>query len=295
MILVTGGTGYIGRRIVARLAEAGETVRVAARGVAPPHLPAAVQFVQADVASGQGLAEAVQGADTVIHLVAIIRERGEQRFDRVNRLGTENVVKAAVAAGVKRFIHQSALGAAPDPAFPYLASKWLGEQAVINSGLDYTIFRPSVVFGEGDKFITTLANLVRASLAVVPIVGAGRTRFQPIWVEDLVTCFMAVLKDGAYSRRILEVGGPEHLTYQEIVDTVKRELGARRLYIHLPLWLMRPVVAVMQAVLPRPPVTTAQLAMLAKDNITDLNSVPAQFGFAPRRLAEGIGYIHRQR
>ncbi|HKZ50438.1 MAG TPA: complex I NDUFA9 subunit family protein [Dehalococcoidia bacterium] len=292
MILITGGTGFIGRHLATRLKEAGEEVRVTARGVRRADLPPGIQFVTSNAATGEGLAEAMAGVDKVVHLVAIIREVGTQRFDTVNRQGAENVAQAAQAAGVKHFVHQSALGADPDPTYPYLASKWMGEQAVIRSGLPYTILRPSIIFGPDDEFINTLAKLVRWNL-VVPIPGRGNTGFQPLWVEDLVRCIMAVLKDDAYTGRTVELGGPEHLTYKEIVGIVKETMGLRRPYVHIPIGVMRPIVFLMERALPRPPVTTRQLDMLAKDNITDLDSVQKSFGFAPKKLREGIGYVRR--
>jgi len=293
MILVTGGTGYIGRRLVARLAEGGEKVRVLARGRRQAPLPDTVEVVKGDVSSGEGLAEAMAGIERIVHLVAIIREVRHQTFDGVIRQGTENVANAARAAGIKKFVYQSAIGARDDPFYRYHKAKWDAEQAVSNSGLNYTILRPSLVFGEGDEFFTTLAGLVRWN-PVVPIAGDGKTRFQPIWVEDDVTCLAHCLKDGVHDREVLEIGGPEHLTYEEMVDLVMATLGTQRLKAHVPLFLMRPIVAVMEFALPKPPVTREQLKMLAIDNITALDAVERQFGFKPQPLAEGLDYLKRR-
>lgn len=290
MILVTGGTGYIGRRVAARLAEQGEKVRVVARGLRQAPLPDTVEVVPGNVRTGDGLAEAMGGVEKVAHLVGIIREVGEQTFDGVIRGGTENVVNAARQAGIKKFLHMSALGARDDPAFPYLKAKWDAERIVIRSGLNYTILRPSVVFGEGDEFINALAGLVRRN-PVVPIAGDGRTLFQPIWLEDVVTCIVTCLLEGQHDGKIVEIGGPEHLSYEQMVDIVTAALERRRRKAHIPLFLMRPLVRVMERVLSRPPVTGEQLKMLRLNNITAIDSVERQFGFAPKRLAEGIDYI----
>ncbi len=292
MILVTGGTGFIGRRLVARLAEGGQPVRVLARGLRKTQLPQGVEMVQGNLATGQSLEEAMAGVQRVVHLVAIIRETRGQTFAGVIRQGTQNVVAAARAAGVRKFVHQSAIGARDDPFFRYHKAKWDAEQAVISSGLKHTILRPSLVFGPGDEFFTTLAGLVRWN-PVVPIAGDGRTRFQPIWVEDVVTCLVECLKDGVHDNEIVEIGGPEHLTYEEMIDIVKRVLGKRRLKAHIPLSLMRPMVSLMELVLPRPPVTREQLKMLAIDNITEVDALERRFGFRPQRLADGLGYLKR--
>jgi len=290
MILVIGGTGFIGRHLVARLVESGEKVRVASRGSRRAALPDGVEQAQADVVTGEGLAEAMAGVEKVAHLVAIIIERGSQRFDAVIRGGTEGVVREAETAGVKKLVYVSAIGAAPDPKFPYWHAKWEAEQTVAGSSLNYTILRPSLVFGPEDDFFNRLADMVRRS-PLVPIAGAGKTRFQPIGVDDLVTCVAACLGEGTHDRQTVEVGGPEQLTYNELIDVISAALGKRRPRVHVPLWLMRPGARVLQSVLSNPPVTTDQLAMLSKDNVAELDAVPRQFGFTPGRLADGLGHL----
>ena len=207
MILVTGGSGFIGRRVVARLADGGNGVRVLARGQRPAELPNRVETVNADVLSGEGLSEAMSGIEKVIHTVAIIRESGGQTFEGVIRRGTERVVAAAKLAGVRKLVYISAIGAQDTLTYPYLHAKWWGERAVASSGIKYTILRPSIVFGEGDEFINALAGLVRYN-PIVPVAGNGKARFQPIWVEDLVTCLVACLDEEAHDGETLEEGGP---------------------------------------------------------------------------------------
>ncbi len=288
MILVTGGSGFIGRRLVARLAEGGRAVRVLARGRRQDGLPAGVETAAGNVVSGEGLAEAMTGAERVVHLVAIIREGRGQTFDGVIRGGTERVVEAARAAGARKLVYVSAIAARDDPTYLYLVAKWRAEQALINSGLNYTILRPSIIFGEGDEFINALAGLARRPL--VPIAGDGRSKFQPLWVEDLASCIVACLDDGAHDREIVEVGGPEQFTYEELIDAVMLEMGVSRRKAHVPLALVK-LLARLMGVLPRPPVTVEQLKMLALDNVTEPAAVQKAFGFQPRRLADGIGYV----
>ena len=292
MILVTGGSGFIGRRVVSRLTEGGNSVRVLARGQRRADRPSGVEVVREDVVSAEGLSEAMSKVEKVVHLVAIIRESGSQTFEAVIRQGTERLVEAAKVAGVKKFVYVSAIGAQDDPYYPYLHAKWGAERAVALSGLKYTILRPSIIFGEGDEFINALAGLVRYN-PVVPVAGDGKTKFQPLWVEDLVTCIVACLDEEAHGGQTLEVGGPEHLTYEEMLDIVKEALGKSRVKAHVPLSVMRPLAQMMEWVLPKPPVTRDQLKMLALDNITETDSMMRSFGVQPRSLADSLDYIKR--
>ena len=292
MILVTGGSGFIGRRVVSRLAGGGSSLRVFARGQRRVDLPEGVEMVRGNVVSGEGLPEALAAAEKLVHLVGIIRQTGDQTFESVIWRGTERVVETAKAAGVKKFVYVSAIGAQDNPTYQYLYAKWQAERAVKLSGLKYTILRPSIVFGEGDEFINALAGPVRYS-PIVPVAGDGKARFQPIWVEDLVTCIVACLDEDAHAGQTLEIGGPEQLTYDELLDIVKEALGRSRIKAHVPLAVMRPLAQVMEWVLPKPPVTREQLKMLALDNIAETDSVMRQFGVQPRRLADSLDYIKR--
>ncbi len=292
MILVTGGSGFIGRRVVSRLAEGGSSLRVLARGQRQADLPERVEVARGDVVSGEGLPDAMASVEKVVHLVAIIRESGGQTFEANIWRGTEKVVEAAKAAEVKKLVYVSAIGAQDNPTYLYLHAKWQAERAVKLSGLPYTILRPSIVFGEGDEFINALAGLVRYN-PVVPVAGDGKARFQPIWVEDLVTCIVACLDEDAHAGQTLEIGGPEQLTYDELLDVVKEALGRSRIKVHVPLAVMRPLAQVMEWVLPKPPVTGEQLKMLALDNIAETDSVRRHFGIQPRRLADSLDYIKR--
>jgi NADH dehydrogenase len=227
------------------------------------------------------------GANKVVHLVAVITEKGGQRFDAVIRGGTANVVAEAEAAGVKKLVYVSAIGAAPDPRYPYWHAKWQAEQAVAGSGLNWTILRSSLVFGPEDDFFNRLNRLIRR-MPVAPVAGDGKTRFQPIWVEDVATCVLACLNERVHDRETVEIGGPEYYTYNEIIDLIRRQIGTRKPKVHVPLWLMRPAARVLQAALSSPPVTTDQLAMLAKDNATALDAVVKAFDFTPASFRDAL-------
>jgi len=288
-VAITGGTGFVGTHTTRALTAAGHEVVVIARGTKRRPQRANVTFVRADLTDSPALADTFKGCDAVVHLVAIVRERGSQTFQRVNFEVSERVATAAHAAGVAHLVHQSALGADPDPRYPYLQSKWLGEEAARGSGVPYTVLRPSVLFGPGDGFFTVLAKLIKLN-PVIPVAGDGRAMFQPLFVEDVARCIVLALERGP-DHRVHEVGGPEHLSYDDIVLTIKRGLGLHRFLAHVPVRMMLPLAFVMDTLLPNPPVTPGQLRLLEKNNITRLDSVPRSFGFDPQRFADNVDYL----
>ena len=288
-IAITGGTGFVGLHTTRALVAAGHEVRLVARGQRRnPRLPG-TELVRADVTGGDGLVDALRGCDAVLHLVAIIRERGGQTFDRVNRQGAENLARAAREAGVGHIVHLSALGADPDPRYPYLLTKWLGEQAIVGSGVAYDVLRPSLMFGTGDGFFTQLVKLVRWN-PVVPIPGDGRAMFQPFAVTDLARIVVQCVEDGP-RRRVVEVGGPDWLTLEQIVDIVKQVMGTRRRNVHVPVPAILPAAFLFDLLMSKPLVTPAQLKMLAKSNTTHPDSVRSNFGFEPQSFADSAHYL----
>ena len=292
MILVTGATGFIGRRVVAALASAGHPVRALvhtpSRAAVLSHLDA--ETAVGDVLDSGSLSRACEGVDTVVHLVAAIRESGRLTFQRVNFEGTRNLLQAASEARVKRVIYASTIGASSDPAIPYMNSRWMAEQETVNSDIPCTIMRFSVIFGEGDEFFNVLAAQVKL-FPLVPVVGSGKTRFQPIAADDVARCIVDACQKEDTVGRTLEVGGPTYITYDGMLDLVAETLGARIAKVHVPLPLVRPVVAIMQALVPRPPVTTEQLKMLRLDNVADLDSVEKSFGFLPQPMRGNLDYL----
>ena len=290
--LVTGATGFVGRQVVRALCSRGMEVRCLVHTPGRERVLAGqpVDVHYGNVGDPAALKAAFYDVDIVVHLVAVIRESGNTTFEAVNQRGTANVVAAAVEAGAEHFIQLSAIGAADNPSYPYLYTKWRGEQEVIASGLPYTILRPSLQFGEGDEFINTLAGLVRAS-PIVPVAGSGKATFQPIAVDEVARCVAEAAGAQELKGKIVEIGGPDHLSYNDMIDIIAQTFQMRRVRLHIPLPLMRPVVKLMEAVLPRPPATTVQLQMLAVPNVAGLNTVEDVFGFKPRPLRGNIEYI----
>lgn len=283
IVAVVGATGFVGRHLVADLVERGHGVIAVSRdGRRLPEWGEAVQPRAADV-TGHDLEAAVIGADSVVHLAAIPRETRGRSFDAVNARGTRNAVAAAESAGIRRFVHLSVLGVTDDPELRYLSSKWAGEQAVRGSSLDWVILRPSLLFGIGDGFFSLVRMTLRWwSPGIIAIPGAGNTRFQPLAVDDLVLGIGKSLTDPEHSRVIHELGGPDHVSYVQIVDEVMRATGMRRLKVPVPIPLISALTAVTDRLLPIFPVSHDQVGSLGRPNATDRDAFERAFGVRPR-------------
>ena len=283
MIFITGGTGFVGRHLIARLLSLGEQARILARGSAD--IPGA-ELVQGDLTDPSSFAGYLKGCHAVIHLVGIIRESGRNTFRRIHVLGTQNVVEACKEAGVTRLLHMSALGARPDAASRYHRSKWKAEEIVRGSGLEATIFRPSVIFGAGNAFIPQIRDLLRRP--VTPVIGNGMSLSQPIWVEDVVSCFVDALGKPETIGRFYQLGGPETYGFEQLIDFVAEADGVEKQKIHLPPILVRPVAAVMSRLSQKFPLTPGQLTMLLEDNICDIAQMQETFGLSPAFLRDHL-------
>jgi uncharacterized protein YbjT (DUF2867 family) len=269
MILITGGTGFIGPKIVHKLRAEGREVRCLVRDRAKARQLESwgCELVEGDVTDRSSLASAVAGCDTVIHLVAIISGRPRD-FERVMEQATRDLVDVSKAAGARRFILMSALGAteATRDLVPYYHAKWEMERAVRESRLEHVIFRPSFVFGADGGALQQFTRIARLS-PVTPIVGSGRQRLQPIWVEDVAAYFAASIDKTQAANRTFEIGGPDIVTWNELWRRLKRSRGIRRPSVHIPTGLLRPQAVLLER-LPNPPLTRDQLTMLeAGDNV----------------------------
>ena len=294
MILVTGATGFIGPKVVHALRAEGRNVRCLVRDsrrarARRGRLEAwGCELVQGDMTDAASLRQAVEGCDTVVHLVAIIAGKPAD-FERVMNQGTRDLVAGAKEAGARRFVLMSALGTSEETKdlVPYYRAKWAMEQAVGQSGLEHVIFRPSFVFGKDGGVLPLFVRLVRL-LPVTPIVGPGTERLQPIWVEDVAAYFARALDLAAAANRTFELGGPEAVTWNELYARIRKVLGRRRPTVHVPLALMR-AQAVLLERLPRPPVTRDQLTMLAAgDNVVTNAEAVETFGLPLVPLDEQI-------
>lgn len=294
-VLLIGGTGYVGDVMRNRMRNAGYTVRLLTRSGSnnSRYENEGFQTAGGDITDTNSLVRALNGADMVINLVAVIKEKGDATFERMNYQGSVNVADAAKQTGVTRIIQMSANGADNLPDYPYFFTKWRAENYIKDLGLEWTIFRPSIIFGPGDKvhFVSQLADVVKMA-PVIPVIGDGRSMFQMIHLSDVSDCFIKALDDPATIGQTYEIAGPDQMTYEQILDEITRTLGKRKPKVHVPVGLMKVAVTVMNP-LPviEPPVTIEQLKMLSLANTTDHNAAPDLTGHELTPFWGNIGYI----
>jgi uncharacterized protein YbjT (DUF2867 family) len=300
-VTVFGGSGFVGRYLVRRLAQAGVRVRVAVRDpeaaafLKPMGSVGQVAPIPSNIRNRDSVRRAVEAAEAVVNCVGILYERGRQRFDGVHLRGAALVAEAAREAGAKRLIQVSALGAAADSPARYGRSKFAGEQAARQAFAGASVVRPSVVFGPEDQFFNRFAALARISPAL-PLIGGGGTRFQPVYVGDVAEAMMRMLADPATAGETYELGGPRIYTLKQIFELVLAETGRRRLLLPLPIGLAR-VQAMFLQFLPEPPLTPDQVALLGVDNVVAAEAKGFDaLGITPT-AAEAVvgGYLRRFR
>ncbi len=274
-VLVTGGTGFVGRHLCEELHERGHDVTALSRSPDDGVLPDGVETVVGDVTAYDSIEAAFEGQDAVVQLVALSPlfepKGGNDRHFEVHLGGTENCVQAAEAHGVDRFLQMSALGADPEGSTAYIRSKGQAEATVRTSDLDWTIVRPSVVFGEGGEFVSftkRLKGMFAPKLPIYPLPGGGKTRFQPIWVGDLVPVLADTLDDEAHTGETYELGGPEVLTLRRITNMVYDAEGTSVSIVSIPMPLAGVGLKTM-GVVPGFPMGGDQYRSLQFDNTLD--------------------------
>jgi len=303
-ILVTGANGFVGSHLIPALVDSGHRVLALVRddvdgalvlGRLTAAQRPAVEIRNGDVTRPDTLPAAVAGADAILHLAAIPRDwDGGASLRLVNVEGTRNILRAATESGIRRFVHLGAMGVVDDPTLHYASSKAQAMALVRESGLDWTILKPSLLYGPRDGFFNILAGLVRMSPGIVPLTGTGRARFQPLAIEDLARATVQVFADPATTCREYELGGPRYWTYREMMQETLRGMGARRLLFPMPVALIRLVAGMAEAVRLPFPVATDQLRQLRLDNTGELDSVRTAFGFEPRPMEGGLGHLRRK-
>jgi NADH dehydrogenase len=287
LITLYGGSGFVGRHVVRALAKTGARMRVAVRR---PELAGHLQplggvgqinAVQANVRFPDSLLAAADGADAVVNLVGILFPSGKQTFKSVQDEGARHVAEAARAAGVQALVHVSAIGASADSASVYARSKAAGEAAVKDVFPDAVILRPSVVFGPEDDFFNRFAALARIA-PILPLIGGGKTRFQPVFAGDVAKAVIAGLTGQAHARAPYELGGPEVLTLKQVMQRVLDYTMRKRLLVPEPFWLAK-LQAFFLQLLPKPPLTIDQVRLLQTDTVV------SDTAKRDKRTLEGLG------
>ena len=294
MLLVTGGTNFIGRAVLRQLASDRLSIRALIQPARrSPRLPYGVELdvALAALSDARGVRAAMVGVDTLIHLAGNWLELDQPDPTDYEVQAAENLAAAAADAGVQQIINLSLLGADRSSAFPLLRAKALAEDPFRASGVPTTILRTAIVYGAEDSFTTGIARLAAAAPLLFPIPGDGSTVLQPLWVEDLATCIKWVLGDKVRFQGTYAIGGPEYLTFRQVVDLVLREASMMR----IPLPVRQPILRLTARTLSRlvkPPfISRHWIDYLAVNRTTDLNTLPEIFGLAPRRFEDHIDYL----
>lgn len=294
LVTVFGGSGFVGRHVVRALAREGWRVRVAVRRpdlaghVQPMGAVGQVMPVQANLRYPESVRAAVQGADAVVNLVGILAKTGSQTFDAIHVKGAELVAQAAQAAGATRFVHVSAIGASPRSKSRYGRSKATGERAALKAFPEAVILQPSLIFGPEDDLFNRFADMATKS-PLLPLIGGGRTRFQPVYVGDVAKAVAKACAGEADPGGIYELGGPDIVTFRQILDMVQAWTGRSRGYVSIPFGVAK-VAAMLTAPLPNAlrPLTVDQVRLLQVDNVV---SAQAQ---SESRTLQGLGITSPQ-
>lgn len=290
MILVTGATGFIGRHLVSRLMADGYRVRCLLAEDRQQQLPWPVppEIITGNLLDEEVLFKAASGVNTIIHLESGQWWGRPRELERIEIVGTRNLIAAARAARVGRFITVSQLGASSSSGYTLLRIKGVVEEQVRSSGLAYTIIRSGVVFGEDDAFVNHIAMMLRANPLVFLMPGRGEVVLHPIYIDDLVEAIVRSLSLIDTIDTTLDIGGPEYITVEDLIRTVMRVSQARRLIIPVPPYLLRGLAAVYSRVFPRSLLTAQWLDILATNRTAQLGNTFNYFGIRPRRFEDTL-------
>jgi len=297
-VFLTGGAGFVGSHMLARLLADGHAVRALVkvgglRQDAKAHAEK-LEVVEGDITSNN-LSHCVRGCDAVINLVGIIYERGAATFEKVHHLGTRNVVQAARQNGVERFVQMSALGARPTDASPYHTTKFAAEEEVRNSGIPFVVLRPSLIVGPGSAFVKQMVEVMRAAPLIRPIPGTGKYRFRPVHVDAVVECFAQSLTSPAATGQTIDLVGGEELTLDEIGNAIAGHLRIRKSAVHIPMPMMKASAAIFSILPMKPPVTSVQLRMMEEGSTADPEPMSRIFHIVPEGFCAGLHRYLEQR
>jgi uncharacterized protein YbjT (DUF2867 family) len=294
MILVAGGTGFIGQALVKHLVEMGKPVRLLIKPAKEsPRLPKGVS-IEAAVTSLQderGMRAAFRDVDVVYHLVSDERRGSKANLLSVDIEGTKTISRISREMRVQQLIYLSHLGADQGSAFALLKTKSLAETHIIRSQVPYTIFRSAVIFGPGDQFTTSLVRLIKYSPGFVFLPGDGSTLLQPIWIEDLVTCLVAALGNPKMINKILAIGGGEYISLRQIVNEILTVTRRKRRLVTLSPVYLRAAALILEQFLPRLPISIHWIDYLGADRTCSLDTLPRQFGILPARFSNHLDYL----
>jgi NADH dehydrogenase len=294
MILITGATGFIGRALIRQLFETGHPVRVLIRpSKGSPRLPKGVpvEVAVVSLADERAIRAALIDVDTIIHLAGTESQGRDAKLSTVDVKGTENLARVAAEAGVSRMIYLSHLGASRSSGYPVFKAKGIAEEHIRRSGVPYTIFRSSIVFGPEDHFTTGLARMLQSSPFFFPIPGGERTVIQPLWVEDLVSVILWSLNNNDTLNQTYEIGGSEYFTVSQIVETIMQMTGHSRILFELHPVLMRALIVTLESFVPKFPASSFWLDYVSVSRTCPVDNLPNTFGLMPARFSYRLDYL----
>jgi uncharacterized protein YbjT (DUF2867 family) len=297
MILVTGGTGFIGKALIRHLIEAGYPVRTLVRpSRQSPNLPkgVSVEVVVSDINDERGLRSAMVGVDTVFHFAGAEWKGAIGNLLKVDIQGTQTVLETAIKANVERFFYISHLGADRASAFPVLKAKAIAEEHIRHSGLDYTIFRSAIVYGNDDAFTTGLARVLSAIPAIFFLPDDGNTILQPIWIEDLVTCLIWSFEDDDTRNQMYSIGGPEYIPFRQIVENIMEVANLKRRLVSMYPPYLRVLSVLLESVFPGLPTSVYWLDYLAVNRTCSLDTIPRLFNLMPGRFSYHLDHLREK-
>lgn len=293
LILITGATGSIGKKLTDKLRNSGYRLRILARKIDDGNISGGnIEYSKGSLEDAQSLNKAASGADIVIHLAGITHTNEEALYFKINTEGTKNLINACQNNGVKKFIYISSRTACEEGG-SYAKSKLLAEKALRESDLDWVILRPSEIYGAGGKeAISKLINIIQKS-AFVPIIGNGQYLLSPVHADDLIQSILAILKNNAYSKKIYTIAGPEEFTYSELVDKISKIAGVKRIKIFIPLSVFE-FLAFVFYIFKKDIFVRDQIPRLICEKSSDIAPAKKELRFNPRTLEEGIKLIGKQ-
>lgn len=287
-IAVLGGTGFVGGHLVRRLlAQNHQLTLLTNKRALDLSLSDRYATVSGRLENYETLKAAVTGAEVVYHLIGLIAETKSKTFKRTVVEGTTKLVRACRECGVKKIIYLSAIGTEQNALTRYHQTKFAAEQTIINSGIDYTILRASLVFGEGDGFVSMLTRMIKSS-PITPVIGDGRYQFQPVYIDDLIEALNQSATNTAAKNQTIEIVGPERLEYVQILNILKARLGKKRVNLHLPFMFMKFIAGTLEQFVKPAPLTRDQLLMMRQGNIGDPTMMKRIFNIEPRSFESGL-------